>query len=66
MIKLIIGPKNSFEIFRGWRFITMPVNGAIKKPKNCIRPKISEYLSTTGKKLHRKIKIFRQASTLSG
>ena len=28
----------------------MPVNGAIKKPKNCTRPKISEYLSTTREK----------------
>jgi hypothetical protein len=26
-----------------------PVNGAKKKPKNCVRPNIFEYVTTTGK-----------------
>ena len=35
--------------FRGFIFMIRPVNGAKKKPKNCVRPNISEYVTTTGK-----------------
>ena len=62
IIKLIIGPKYVFVMFPGFRFMIKPVNGAKKKPKNCIRPKSSEYVSTTRKNIY-KIHKFKNSQT---